>query len=106
LVPHHGSATSSTSEFLQAVQPHIAVVQAGYRNRFGHPRSDVLSRYRALGVQVVQTSRCGVHRDGKAIEPELVHCTREEQQASASSNPLTMAFNLLLSEQEFQDAQV
>ena len=44
LVPHHGSATSSTQAFLEAVQPRIAVVQAGYRNRFGHPRADVLQR--------------------------------------------------------------
>ena len=79
LVPHHGSATSSTNEFLQAVQPVIAVVQAGYRNRFGHPRSDVLSRYKALGVQVVQTPRCGASR-WQSDQPKLVHCTREEQQ--------------------------
>jgi competence protein ComEC len=44
LVPHHGSATSSTQVFLEAVQPRVALVQAGYRNRFGHPRPDVLQR--------------------------------------------------------------
>ena len=37
LVPHHGSKTSSSAAFLDAVQPQLALVQAGYRNRFGHP---------------------------------------------------------------------
>jgi competence protein ComEC len=59
LVPHHGSATSSTQDFLNAVDPSVAIVQAGYRNRFGHPMPDVLRRYNDLGVLVVQTPRCG-----------------------------------------------
>jgi competence protein ComEC len=59
LVPHHGSATSSTTEFLQAVQPDIALVQAGYRNRYGHPRADVMARYDDIQALVVQTTRCG-----------------------------------------------
>jgi competence protein ComEC len=39
LVPHHGSKTSSSGAFLDAVRPSVALAQAGYRNRFGHPRS-------------------------------------------------------------------
>ena len=46
LVPHHGSKTSSSDGFLDAVQPALALVQAGYRNRFGHPAASVLERYR------------------------------------------------------------
>ena len=49
LVPHHGSKTSSSDAFLDAVRPSLAVVQAGYRNRFGHPAAPVLERYRAQG---------------------------------------------------------
>jgi competence protein ComEC len=78
LVPHHGSTTSSTAPFLEAVQPRIAMVQAGYRNRFGHPRPEVLARYQSLGVQVVQNTRCGAsqwHSDS----PNLVQCERNEQ---------------------------
>jgi len=45
--------TSSTDAFLDAVHPSIAVVQAGYLNRFGHPRPDVLARYAARDVAVV-----------------------------------------------------
>lgn len=56
LLPHHGSKTSSSSEFLEAVSPQIAVIQAGYRNRFGHPHQDVLSRISSLrGVDLVRT---------------------------------------------------
>jgi len=47
LVPHHGSRTSSTAEFLAAVGAQAAVVPVGYRNRFGHPNADVLDRLRA-----------------------------------------------------------
>jgi len=79
LVPHHGSATSSTTEFLRAVHPRVAVVQAGYRNRFGHPRADVMARYAELGVQVVQTTRCGAST-WQSDQPETVHCERETQQ--------------------------
>ena len=60
LVPHHGSKTSSSAEFLAAVSPSVAVVQAGYRNRYGHPASEVRDRYLALeGVRWVETANCG-----------------------------------------------
>jgi competence protein ComEC len=73
LVPHHGSRTSSTEAFLRAVQPGVAVVQAGYRSRFGHPAPDVMTRYAALGIPVVRTDRCGawMWHDGAAT------CTRD-----------------------------
>ena len=55
LVPHHGSRTSSTPEFIAAVAPRWAVVAAGYRNRFGHPNGEVLERYRAAGADLART---------------------------------------------------
>jgi len=79
LVPHHGSATSSTTEFLQAVQPDIALVQAGYRNRYGHPRADVMARYDDIQALVVQTTRCGASK-WQSERPIMVHCARDEQQ--------------------------
>jgi competence protein ComEC len=79
LVPHHGSATSSTQAFLDAVQPSVAIVQAGYRNRFGHPRPDVLRRYTDLGVLVVQTPRCGAST-WRSEQPKLVQCERNQRQ--------------------------
>lgn len=59
LVPHHGSRGSSSEAFIAAVAPGTAVVQAGWRNRFGHPASETLARYRALGVEVVRSDHCG-----------------------------------------------
>jgi competence protein ComEC len=79
LVPHHGSATSSTAVFLEAVHPSVAVVQAGYRNRFGHPKPDVLKRYSDLGVLVVQTPRCGASI-WRSEQPKLVQCERNQRQ--------------------------
>ena len=59
VVPHHGSKTSSTPAFLDAVAPRSAVVQAGYRNRFGHPAPPVLARYAERGIAVRRTDSCG-----------------------------------------------
>jgi competence protein ComEC len=55
LVPHHGSRTSSTETFIAAVAPRIAVYTPGYRNRFGHPRSDVIARYERAGIRSYRT---------------------------------------------------
>jgi competence protein ComEC len=59
LVPHHGSKTSSTAAFLQAVAPQYAVFQNGYRNRFGHPAEQVWQRYGALPVQRLRSDAHG-----------------------------------------------
>ncbi len=59
LVPHHGSRTSSTAEFVTAVSSRIAVFPVGYHNRFGHPKDDVVERYRAAGEQLLRTDRDG-----------------------------------------------
>ena len=55
VVPHHGSRTSSTPGFVAAVDPAIAIFTPGYRNRFGHPRPDVVARYVARGAHALRT---------------------------------------------------
>ena len=59
VVPHHSSRTSSTDEFIAAVQPRWAVLPVGYRNRFGHPKEEVVARYRARGAQMLRTDNAG-----------------------------------------------
>ena len=59
LVPHHGSRTSSTPPFIAAAAPAVAVFTPGYRNRFGHPRPDVVARYEATGAQLRRTDLDG-----------------------------------------------
>ena len=59
LVPHHGSKTSSTPEFISAVDPRIVIYPIGYRNRFRHPHADVEARYLRHGSHVYRTDRDG-----------------------------------------------
>ena len=58
-VPHHGSDTSSTEEFIHAVSPRVALISAGFRNRFGFPHSVVLARYRRTGARTFNTANSG-----------------------------------------------
>jgi competence protein ComEC len=78
LVPHHGSRTSSSVEFLDAVRPKLALVQAGYRNRFGHPAKAVLETYAAQGARVVDSPHCGA-ATWSSIAPADVRCERVER---------------------------
>ncbi len=59
VAPHHGSKTSSTDEFIAAVNPAAVVFAAGYRSRFGHPHRDVVARYRDAGVRCFDSPRDG-----------------------------------------------
>lgn len=59
VVPHHGSRTSSSAPFLDAVQPRVALIQAGHLNRFGHPAAEVLARLHERGIAVVASPSCG-----------------------------------------------
>ncbi|MDY0975811.1 DNA internalization-related competence protein ComEC/Rec2 [Massilia sp. CFBP9012] len=59
LAPHHGSGTSSTSAFLAAVRPDLALFQVGHRNRYRHPKKEVVERYRAMGIDQMRTDQTG-----------------------------------------------
>lgn len=62
IVPHHGSASSSTSAFLDAASPVYALVPAGWRNRWGFPAPAVRSRLRAAGAEMFVSGRTGALR--------------------------------------------
>jgi competence protein ComEC len=76
LMPHHGSKTSSSAAFLDAVQPQLAIVQAGYRNRFGHPAVSVMERYRERNIKVIDTAHCGAMSWSSTAPTESL-CQRE-----------------------------
>jgi competence protein ComEC len=76
LMPHHGSKTSSSGSFLDAVQPRLALAQAGYRNRFNHPAPEVLERYRERGIAVLQSAYCGA-ATWRSVQPAQWTCQRE-----------------------------
>jgi competence protein ComEC len=59
IAPHHGSKTSSTPTFLQAIQPDYVLIPAGYRNQFGHPHKDVLLRYRNIKAKSLNVADSG-----------------------------------------------
>jgi len=59
VVPHHGSQTSSTVSFIDAVNPSIALFSTGYLNRFGHPKKEIVQRYRRRNISVWDTVSAG-----------------------------------------------
>lgn len=58
-VAHHGSKNSSLQEFLEAVNPKIALISAGEGNRYGHPHEETLERLKNLGCRIYQTMEAG-----------------------------------------------
>ena len=72
-VGHHGSATSSSEEFLRAVKPKCSVICVGYGNNFGHPRPEVLERLENLPSKIFRTDLDGLIKfktDGKNLRVE------------------------------------
>lgn len=59
VVPHHGSRTSSTAGFVLASSPRLALISAGYRNRWGFPLTEVVSRWQGAGAAVLTTIDSG-----------------------------------------------
>jgi competence protein ComEC len=78
LVPHHGSKTSSSEAFIDAVSPRWALVQSGYRNRYGHPAALVVERYRARDIALVDSPHCGAMH-WASTHPDALACERELQ---------------------------
>jgi competence protein ComEC len=73
-VGHHGSATSSTPEFVHAVKPRWAIISVGATNTFGHPRRETLEHLQQEGILTYRTDRNGAvtfYLDGKSVSPRL-----------------------------------
>jgi competence protein ComEC len=68
--PHHGSGTSSSPEFINAIKPKVVLISCGRANPYGHPLPHVLDRYRAVGTDVYRTDRDGqieLTTDGRGL---------------------------------------
>jgi competence protein ComEC len=76
VVPHHGSATSSSPDFVAAVKPELAVVSAGFANRWGFPRPEIRARWQAAGAKVVVTGEVGAVSFRLGAGPIVVHAER------------------------------
>ncbi len=59
VVPHHGSLTSSSAAFVNAVAPRIAIVSSGFNNRWGFPKAEVVARWSAVGATIFNTASSG-----------------------------------------------
>lgn len=74
---HHGSATSTSWDLLEATQPEVALISSGYENRYGHPHAIVLDRLTQEGIEVFRTDLDGtvkitIDEHGYTVEPELL----------------------------------
>jgi len=59
VIPHHGSKTSSTERFIEAVSPAVGILSVGYLNRFHHPNAGVVERYASRHIRLERTDRRG-----------------------------------------------
>jgi len=80
-VPHHGSRTSSSAEFIAALHPLLALVSTGYHNHFNHPNPAVVERYAAAGSSFLNTSQSGFVdlRFGPGVPPRIVEEGRADR---------------------------
>jgi competence protein ComEC len=81
-VAHHGSKTSSTTEFLKRVNPQHAVISVAKLSPFGHPHPEALARLRTTNARIWRTSECGaitISTDGVDLRVEtFVKCNSDE----------------------------
>jgi competence protein ComEC len=59
LIPHHGSRTSSSELFISAIRPTVAIVSAGFDNRWGFPKEDIVNSWSSAGAEVLNTATSG-----------------------------------------------
>ena len=82
---HHGSSTSSTAEFLDAVDPDAAIISASYDSQYGHPHDEVLERFDEYGIDAYWTATHGTIvfvSDGETVTVET--------QTDATTAPLDL----------------
>lgn len=95
VAPHHGSKTSSTNEFIHRVNPSLVIFPVGYRNRFRHPASAVVERYKTLGSRLLRSDVDGailLRFAENAISVETGRGLRRRYWHDASANTAVPTF--------------
>jgi competence protein ComEC len=80
LVPHHGSRSSSSPQFLAKVKPDVAVISAGWKNRYRFPHPAVLEAYKKRGCRIFRTDRNGaimLTTDGRRLTAKSFFSTND-----------------------------
>lgn len=88
VVPHHGSKSSSSEQFVRAVSPKYAIFTVGYRNRFGHPTHAVIQRYIDHGAQIFRSDTDGailVEMNAQGLQLERYRITHRRYWTHAFS---------------------
>src|ERR1022692_1408801 len=80
-VPHHGSRTSSSADFVEAVHPRVAVISLGYRNRFHFPAPEVVESYQKNGARVLRTDLDGAVEVDATPKGASVRAYRTDKEA-------------------------
>ena len=113
-VGHHGSATSSSTEFLEAVHPKYAVISCGHYNGYGHPHQETLDSLKAFDVNVFRTDLQGTiicRSDGENIsflperETEEDLFSSPRTQADESGAQVNQIEELFMEETDYENAQ-
>ncbi len=94
LVPHQGSKTSSSPAFIEATQPQLALINAGYLNHFGHPHPAVTKRYQQRSIPLLNTASEGaihLHFNPTGIQIKTERRNRERYWRPAPETTLTAA---------------
>jgi competence protein ComEC len=90
-VPHHGSRTSSTPQFIAAVAARDVIFPVGYRNRFGHPKEDVVARYGQSGARLHRTDGDGAVSVGLGSAGISFRHEREDRRRYWQARPFELA---------------
>ena len=78
VAPHHGSRTSSSRDFIEAIRPRLTLFPVGYLNRYRHPDEKVVQRYQATGSDIMVTPSAGAVQVTYTRRGQSVSCWRQE----------------------------
>lgn len=96
-IGHHGSSSSTTSNFLKKVEPKYAVISCGLGNSYGHPTDEVLTRLEKNNIEVYRTDLQGtivVSSDGKTINFNISPAAENVEEKSQTTEVLTYVLNI------------